>query len=96
MSAPATFPDARVDYYGFALGWKHLNSVRLQSGEDASTLNFSTTIALRYAFGLGESTRIRFDFRHAAADGGVERIADERVNVVYHELSLYLGTGLEF
>jgi hypothetical protein len=93
---PTTFPDARVDYYGFALGWKHLNSVHLQTGEDASTLNFSTTIALRYAFGVGESTRIRFDFRHAADDGLVDRIADERVDVLYHELSLYLGTGLEF
>jgi hypothetical protein len=95
-SAPATFPDYRVDYYGVSAGWKRHNSVRLQSGESASSLLFSTTIALRYAMGLGQSTRIRFDFRDTPNTGLAVRVADERVDVVYHELSLYLGTGLEF
>jgi hypothetical protein len=93
---PAVFPDGRVDYYGLAAGWKQHNMVRLRAGEEASSLLFSTTLALRYAIGFGESTRIRFDFREAPASGAVGRVADERVDVVYHELSLYLGTGFEF
>lgn len=93
---PATFPDARVHYYGASAGWKRHNTVKLRAGESASTLLFSTTIAIRYAVGLGESTRIRFDFTDTADTGDVGRVADERSGVVYHELSVYVGTGLEF
>ncbi len=93
---PSVFPDTRVDYYGISMGWKQKNRVRLRDGEDASSLLFSTTIALRYALGLGDGARIRFDFRDAPNTGLVERIDDERVDVVHHELSLYLGTGFEF
>ncbi len=94
--APQVFPDSRVDYYGASLGWKRHNEIKLRAGEDASTLRFSTTIALRYAMGRGESTRIRFDFRNSPTDGSVARVDDERVDVTYHEASLYLGTGFEF
>ncbi len=93
---PAVFPDSRVDYYGLSTGWKQKNLVRLHDGEQASTLSFTTTIAVRYALGLGQSTRIRFDFRDTPDTGVVGRVDDERVGVVYHELSLYLGTGFEF
>ena len=57
---------------------------------------FSTTVAVRYALGFGESTTIRFDYADTAATGRVARIDDARVDVIYHELSLYLGTSLEF
>src|SRR5258708_38174460 len=66
---PASFPDYRVDYYGVSAGWKHHHTVQLQSGESASSLLFSTTIAVRYAFGAGQSTRIRFDFRDTPNTG---------------------------
>ena len=95
-ATPANFPDYRVDYYGVSAGWKRHDTLRLRPGESASTLLFSTTIAIRYAAGIGESTRIRFDFRDTADTGLVGRVADERVGVVYHELSLYVGSGLEF
>src|SRR5262249_32652788 len=93
---PGGLPDSRFDYSGLAAGWKQRNVRRLESGEHAGSLQFSTTIAVRYALGTGESTRIRFDFRDTASSGQVGRIADERVDVTYHELSLYLGTGFEF
>jgi len=94
-AAPVAFPDFRVDYYGVSGGWKHHSSVRL-SGESVATLQFSTTIAVRYAVGLGESTRIRFDFADTPSTGQVGRIATERVDVTYHEVSLYIGSGFEF
>ncbi len=94
-AAPAHFPDYRVDYYGISAGWKRLSTVRL-AGEHADTLRFSTTIAVRYAVGLGEATRIRFDFSQTAATGLVGRVDDERVNVRDQELSIYIGSGLEF
>ncbi len=92
---PVAFPDYRVDYYGLSLGWKRLNTLHLR-GEAASSLTFSTTIALRYALGFGQSTRIRFDFRDAPTNGTVARVDGELVDILYHELSLYLGTGFEF
>jgi hypothetical protein len=95
-AAPVTFPDFRVDYYGVSAGWKRHNSVRLQTGEAASTLRFSTTLAVRYALGFGDATRIRFDFTNTPATGLVGRVADERESVVFHELSLYVGSGFEF
>lgn len=67
--------------------------MQLRSGQTASTLRFSTTIAVRYALGVGESTRIRFDFANTPLVGGTP---DERVDVRDHELSLYIGSGLEF
>jgi hypothetical protein len=93
---PATFSDYRVDYYGASAGWKRRNTVHLRSGESAATLLFSTTIAIRYAVGVGESTRIRFDFRDTPMTGEVGRVADERVGVSFQELSIYLGSGFEF
>jgi hypothetical protein len=93
---PAAFPDYRVDYYGVSGGWRRLNTVRLHPGEPSSSLTFSTTIAVRYALGLGQSTRIRFDFRDTPSTGDVARVDDELVNVVYHDLSVYLGSGFEF
>ena len=93
---PAHFPDYRVDYYGLSAGFKHQKVVGLHASEHAPSLLLSTTIAVRYAIGLGDSTRIRFDFRDAPNTGLVGRVDDERVNVVYHDISLYLGTGLDF
>ncbi|MCA9671209.1 MAG: hypothetical protein KC503_36675 [Myxococcales bacterium] len=93
---PRVFPDARVDYYGATVGWKRKSRVKLRAGERATTLLFSTTVAVRYALGFGESTTIRFDYADTAATGRVARIDDARVDVIYHELSLYLGTSLEF
>jgi hypothetical protein len=95
-AAPAAFPDARVDYYGISGGWRRLNTVRLRPGQHAPTLRFSTTVAVRYALGTGESTRIRFDFRDTPTTGMVGRADAELVDVTYHELSLYVGSGFEF
>ncbi len=92
---PAAFPDYRVDYYGISAGWKRLSTVQLR-GERASTLRFSTTIAVRYALGVGQATRIRFDFSQTATTGLVDRVDDERVDVRDQELSIYIGSGLEF
>ena len=93
---PRNFPQSRVDYYGATAGWKQRNLVKLKTGEDASSLVFSTTIAVRYAAGIGDGTRIRFDFSDTPNTGLVQRVDDEEVNSVDHEFSLYLGTGFEF
>ena len=94
--APVVFPDSRVDYYGVSAGWKQHHVLKVSSEEHRDSLLFSTTVAVRYAVGLGEATRIRFDFRDTPQSGVVGRVADERESVVYHEFSLYLGTGFEF
>jgi hypothetical protein len=93
---PKAFPDYRVDYYGVTAGWKRDSTVKLHIAERSRSIVFSTTAALRYALGVGDSTTIRFDYSHAAANGLVDRIDDGRVSVLFHEISLYLGTALEF
>ena len=93
---PAAFPDYRVDYYGATRGLQAREDRAPPAGEDGSTLRFSTTIALRYALGIGQSTRIEFDFRDAPETGLVGRVDGELVDVRYHELSLYVGSGLDF
>jgi hypothetical protein len=96
QAAPRVFPDYRVDYYGATFGWRRLSTVKLHATERTSTLVFSTTVALRYALGIGDSTTLRFDYTNTGATGLVERIDNERVGVLFHEVSLYLGTSLEF
>jgi hypothetical protein len=96
QATPQAFPAYRVDYYGVTAGWKRDSTVKLHGTERSRNIVFSTTAALRYALGVGESTTIRFDYSHAAADGLVDRVDDQRVNVLFHEISLYLGTALEF
>jgi hypothetical protein len=93
---PVHFPDSRVDYYGVSAGWKQKNLIKVRAKERASSLQFSTTVAVRYALGTGQATRIRFDYRDTPTTGIVGRVDDERERVVYHEISLYLGTGFEF
>ncbi|HZS39587.1 MAG TPA: hypothetical protein VFF06_22300, partial [Polyangia bacterium] len=77
-------------------GWKRDSTVKLHLSERSRNIVFSTTAALRYALGVGDSTTIQFDYSHAAVDGLVDRIDDRRVSVLFHEISLYLGTALEF
>jgi hypothetical protein len=85
-----------VDYYGVSCGWKRINRVRLRAEEKTSSITFSTTIALRYALGVGEATRIRFDFRNTPGSGTIGRVDSEIVDVLFHDFSVYLGTGFEF
>lgn len=81
--------DRRMDFYGGTIGlkWRKAHSIRDRTRNDA--LVFTTTIALRYAYGTG-SLRGYINDLVGPETGPVDRI--HRV----HELALYLGSSLYF
>lgn len=87
---PNEFGRTRIDFFGGTAGVEIRNEHRLGEGESASTIEFSTTIALRYAVGVGTVGGLRFD---PTSDGVVETT---RVDTNVHELSLHIGSALFF
>lgn len=52
---PQSFGEFRVDYYGGTFGLRIDTPVGLAEDEEAETLVFRTTLALRYAYGSGDT-----------------------------------------
>ncbi|MBO6938438.1 MAG: hypothetical protein JJ863_25950 [Deltaproteobacteria bacterium] len=85
--------DYRVDYYGGTLGIRTDTPVGLREGEHAETLVFRTTVAVRYAYGTGESRQSRIDF----STGELPIPSPgELVDVQFHELYIFIGSSLMF
>lgn len=88
---------ALLDYYGASIGVTLDTPVRLQAEPEAGAtprqLVLRTTVALRYAagFGAGFGTNARLDGEDDAIFG-----YSAPIDVVFHELGLYLGSGLDF
>ncbi|MBZ0118781.1 MAG: outer membrane protein transport protein, partial [Sandaracinaceae bacterium] len=64
----AELGQTHVDFYGLTLGLEYRTPHRLGEGEGAQTLVFSTTVSLRYAYGVGQVGGLRFD-----PDAGTQR-----------------------
>jgi hypothetical protein len=86
----AAFGRTRVDFYGGTLGLEYRTSHALGPHESADTMVFSTTFALRYAYGIGEVGGLAFD--PAAPNEG----AVVPIRTTIHELSLHVGSALYF
>ncbi len=81
--------DRRMDFYGavFGVKWRKAHSVRGRTRDDA--IVFTTTIAIRYAYGTGVMQGYVNDL--VSGNGGeVERLHH------VHEFALYLGSSLYF
>lgn len=89
-SVPTTLGGDRVDYYGFTGGAELLTPLALKGKVGADSLVLSTTLALRYAFGLGSARATDIDFVGNAAT------PPRVVSVVYHEIVPYIGSGVLF
>lgn len=103
---PRVFPDYRVSYYGATIGIQTRYSVtvaadqedpeeeqfrrKIGHAESAAALYFGTTLALRYALGVGEVAALDLDTTGSSSGAG------ERRNVTWHEFVVHLGTGLYF
>lgn len=79
-----------IDYYGITVGMNFRRSHQVRGREDA--LVFSTTMAARYALGVGESAGLLFDPYDLA--GGYQRGSD--TDVMVYDLSWYFGTSILF
>ncbi|MGE0792232.1 MAG: hypothetical protein AB7S26_41550 [Sandaracinaceae bacterium] len=80
----------RVDFYGVSGGVEVRTPHRLGEGESADELVFSTTIALRYAVGVGEVGGLLFD----PANGLTQQTV--AVQTTIHEFGLHIGSALYF
>jgi hypothetical protein len=87
--APAALGATHVDFFGGAVGVQLRSPYDVQLASDETVgLVFSTSLALRYALGVGEIGSLRLD--PFALPAGT------RADVTIHELGLHLGTALDF
>jgi hypothetical protein len=64
----------------------------MAEGEQAPTIVFSQTFALRYALGIGTIGGLRFD----TTQPGATDVSINATRTTVHELALYVGSGLDF
>ncbi|MDY0003681.1 MAG: hypothetical protein RBU30_20445 [Polyangia bacterium] len=84
--------DREMDFYGAVLGLKWRRVVALSDAESAKNLVLSTTVCVRYAYGVGslQGYLNDLDSPSLGASGPIRR--DHEV----HETALYLGSSLYF
>jgi hypothetical protein len=85
-----TFLAERIDYYGAAFGVQLRTPLALVKNPQEDALVLSTTVALRYALGVGKVTGLRLD-----PIGGADN-ETPAIDVVYHEFIPYLGSSTNF
>ena len=84
---------SHIDYVGTSGGVTYASPVKLANTEEASDLVFATTLALNYAIGFGEFTQLISDFRFEQEE---DPSVPENVDVLFHEFSVMIGSGLRF
>jgi hypothetical protein len=89
---PADLTDTRADFYGGSFGITFDNTHGLAEDEEAETITFSSTVALRYAYGSGEVGSLFVDFADPAREIVKVRVTDYTV----HEIGLHVGSALYF
>jgi hypothetical protein len=92
VSTLVTYGETRIDFAGGSLGLELHTPHRMAEGEQAETLVFSQTFALRYAVGIGTVAGLRFDTTQPAG----EQVSVIGTDTTVHELALHLGSELHF
>ena len=87
-----TYGETRIDFLGGSLGFELHTPHRMADGEQAPTIVFSQTFALRYALGIGTIGGLRFDTTRMAGD----EVSIQGTRTTVHELALHVGSGLDF
>ncbi|MBW2527777.1 MAG: hypothetical protein JRI23_26590 [Deltaproteobacteria bacterium] len=86
---PTALGVSHVDFYGGSLGLQFRSPYEVHGDdEEPAGLIFSTTLAARYAVGLGEIGSLLFD--------PLQVPVDQPADVTIHELSLHVGSALDF
>ncbi|MBS2013008.1 MAG: outer membrane protein transport protein [Deltaproteobacteria bacterium] len=88
----SSFTDERIDRYGVTAGLQLLTPFTLhgESGPRENGLVLGTTLAMRYAAGVGEVRAL--DVEPGSGRDTTTRIVD----VLFHELTPYIGTAVTF
>jgi hypothetical protein len=80
----------KVDYYGGTAGVTLLTPLALgKRPADAPPLVLASTVALRYAVGIGSAATVDLDF-------GAGTVGSHAQAVIYHEIVPYIGSGVAF
>ncbi|NUO52529.1 MAG: hypothetical protein HOV80_27090 [Polyangiaceae bacterium] len=87
--------EAVVDYYGGATGFEWRSRYSVNDGEETRPLVFSTTVALRYALGIGDLESLVFSPSAATLDE-FRRVRPASERVYFHALTVQLGSSLAF
>ncbi len=89
---PADFGETQVNYYGLSFGAEFKTPVS-RGSDGGQPIVFTTVLAGRYALGIGKFGGLLFD---PETDGPITNARIQIKDVVFNELSLYIGTGLYF
>lgn len=84
--------EAQVNYYGLTVGGEFRTPVS-RGEEGTSPIVFSSTLAARYALGVGS---VGGEVFNPLTDGNLSNARVRSVDVLFNELSLYIGTSLFF
>ncbi|MCH2108982.1 MAG: hypothetical protein MK135_06605, partial [Polyangiaceae bacterium] len=88
------------DFYGVACGAEIGNVYRLKEGEKSDKIRFSTTIGLRYAYGVGKVGNVEippfYDLIERIATGQEETVVYGESKAYAHEVTINIGGGLYF
>jgi hypothetical protein len=87
------FGDSQINFYGLSLGAEFNTPVPRTVGENKTPIVFSTSLAFRYALGIGDVGGLTFD---ATTGQNISSAQVRRVGVTFNEIALYIGTGLFF
>ena len=88
-----TIGSYRLNFYGGTVGGELRTPIALRRGRTGATsLIFTTTLALRYAVGFGESMGYSLQPQATDNPGFGEHISD----VTFHELTAHIGSSLYF
>jgi len=87
---PFDFAESQVDFYGVAAGLQIDNEHGLAPDEEAPSIVFSSTVAVRYAYGTGRTVGLGIDFDSA------EVFDTPLVDTTVHEVGLHIGSALHF
>lgn len=86
------YGQTQIDFFGGSLGLEIHTPHQLGPDEQAATIVFAQTFALRYAVGVGEIGGLSF----SDASPTMQTSSVALVSTTVHELSLHLGSALYF
>ncbi len=90
---PEELSDRRIDYYGASLGVELRHPHTVRGREDQLPLIFATTIAVRYALGVGQFGGLRLNLSgEEDEETGTNFVND----AIFHEVGLHIGSAIYF
>lgn len=90
-----SFPQFNISYYGGSMGLEFRRKIKLGAHERARDIQFHTALAVRYAFGTGQSGTVAFDAKRGLK-WPIVREYGSVDPVQFHVLGAHIGAGLYF